>query len=256
MADREDRFLDEVCKNIKYRTVHKEIRAELRSHIRDVSEEYVKTGYSREQAVNTAIARMGSAEEIGKALNRQFCLPFNCRFGLSVWAALVTIAAYLLYPLLYKIHSGTIKIPCASVVIAAIILMFILINVMYLRRGRLKFSVKDIGGVTVGYFIGWTIVQSGLLLASRIVGEYGFYPYMQDVKILFGFPYIPLVLKELSAFAMEYFCLWLCIIIYISAIKSAKMRKSGFIFAARFSGGYFSYVDVDDSFYGQRSADK
>lgn len=253
MIDREEAFLDEVCSKVKYKTAHKEIRAEMRSHIKELSEECQKASLSREQAVDAAVRRMGDAEEIGRELNRLYRLPFNCRFGLSIWAALMTITAYLLYPPLYKIYDHTIKAPCPTVCILGAILIFMLGNIMYLRRGRLIFSLKDIGCTAIGFIIGWVIVQSGLLLVSEMMGIRGFYPYMSDVKILFASPYVPLVLKELSVFAMEGFCLWICIMVYMSAIKSKKVRKSGFIFAACFPGGYFAHVEVDDNFYGQRS---
>lgn len=73
-------YVDDVCSQIKFREIHQEIKLELKAHIEDIVEEYVSKGLSKNEAVNKAINQMGSADVVGKQLNRihkprhSFCL--------------------------------------------------------------------------------------------------------------------------------------------------------------------------------------
>ena len=64
-------FLDEVCRHIRCRAVHKEIRRELSLHIEDLTEAYLKQGMDEEDAARRAVLDMGSGEAIGRQLNDQ-----------------------------------------------------------------------------------------------------------------------------------------------------------------------------------------
>lgn len=63
-------FLDEVCKQIKYKKIHKEISTEIQDHINQLMEEYKEYGMSEEEAVEKAVKQMGSPVEIGKELHK------------------------------------------------------------------------------------------------------------------------------------------------------------------------------------------
>lgn len=63
-------FINNVCKEIKYEPVRKEISEELTSHIQDIKEEYLNKGINEQEAEQKAVSQMGIAEDIGKKLNK------------------------------------------------------------------------------------------------------------------------------------------------------------------------------------------
>lgn len=63
-------FLNTVCDQIKYKPIRGNISDELKSHIEEKRDEYVTYGLSCQEAEERAILQMGSAEEIGKNLNK------------------------------------------------------------------------------------------------------------------------------------------------------------------------------------------
>ena len=63
-------FLENVCNEIKYKPIRKDISEELELHIQDIKEEYIASGMNDNEAEEKAVSNMGDAEEIGKKLNR------------------------------------------------------------------------------------------------------------------------------------------------------------------------------------------
>lgn len=63
-------FLNNVCKEIKYEPAKKAISEELELHMKEIKEDYIKDGIDEITAEEKAVYRMGSAEEIGKSLNK------------------------------------------------------------------------------------------------------------------------------------------------------------------------------------------
>ncbi|MGH4123480.1 MAG: FtsW/RodA/SpoVE family cell cycle protein [Clostridium sp.] len=62
-------YIDYVCSFVKYKEAHKEIKAELSSHIEDIVDEYTESGMSQEEAGIKAVSRMGDSDILGKQLN-------------------------------------------------------------------------------------------------------------------------------------------------------------------------------------------
>lgn len=63
-------FIENVCKQIKYKPIRKDIAEELTVHIREIKEEYISNGIDEEIAEENAISHMGNPEGIGKILNK------------------------------------------------------------------------------------------------------------------------------------------------------------------------------------------
>lgn len=63
-------FLNTVCEQIKYKPIRNSISEELENHIEESKENYIEEGMQEEEAEEKAITQMGSAEEIGKSLNK------------------------------------------------------------------------------------------------------------------------------------------------------------------------------------------
>ena len=63
-------FLNIVCEQIKYKPIRNSISEELKKHIEESKENYIKEGLDEKEAEEKAITQMGDAEEIGKSLNK------------------------------------------------------------------------------------------------------------------------------------------------------------------------------------------
>ncbi|MCH5209370.1 MAG: hypothetical protein J1F01_00220 [Oscillospiraceae bacterium] len=215
-------FLERMCDEVQYKSVHKDLWDEIKSHIEEMAEEYEAFGYDHDTSMNMAASRMGNAREIGEMFNKHYRLPFNKRYGLMIWSALVTILIYLGYPLIYKINNYTINFGRrGSLVIFAILALFAVINVLYLRRGELRITLRDFGWITLGFFAGWAAVIAVLLIAGAFSTPWH-YAYFPDVKIPIAPVYVPLLPKNEMVFGVEYFCIWFCFIFYMVAVKSRK----------------------------------
>ncbi|MFD1953368.1 FtsW/RodA/SpoVE family cell cycle protein [Paenibacillus thailandensis] len=65
-----DEFLDQVCKPVKAKEMHPDIRQEITAHLEERIEELISEGMTEEEAVRMAIARMGSPEEVGRQFHQ------------------------------------------------------------------------------------------------------------------------------------------------------------------------------------------
>lgn len=78
-------FLDDVCRHVRAKELHPEIREELSSHIADRAESLQFEGYGEEAALQEAVHQMGSSVAIGKNLQQAHRPLVN-------WKMLVIIA--------------------------------------------------------------------------------------------------------------------------------------------------------------------
>ena len=62
-------YLNNVCKLIKNKKVHNEIKEELLDHINDIIEDYLEIGMSLDVATDKALIQIGDAKVIGHDLN-------------------------------------------------------------------------------------------------------------------------------------------------------------------------------------------
>lgn len=63
-------YIEEVCKLIKNKRVHEDIKYELIDHIEEIIEDYRDVGLTEEEAIDKAIIQMGSSEIVGRNLNQ------------------------------------------------------------------------------------------------------------------------------------------------------------------------------------------
>lgn len=63
-------YINNVCKLIKNKKVHSEIKEELSGHINDIIEDYLEIGMSLDTATTKALNQMGNVETIGHDLNK------------------------------------------------------------------------------------------------------------------------------------------------------------------------------------------
>lgn len=223
-------FIESMCDEIRYKPIHQELRAEIKAHIEEMAEEYMAFGYDYDTSMNIAASHMGNAKEIGEMMNKEYRMPFNSRFGLMLWAIIMTAAVYLCYPVIFRLYHGTIRIGhYNTIIIIAILLLFIFANVRYLRRGRMIITVRDMLQISAGFITGWIFSMLVLLIPAKIIGIGSRYFYMPMVKIPIAFPYAPLLPKQYEIFGVEAFTWWFCLIAYMFSVKSRKKIKP-FIF--------------------------
>ena len=65
-------FINDVCKEIKYKPANKLIAEELKGHIEDIKSEYLCKGATEKEAEEKAVEQMGDAKQIGKKLNKMY----------------------------------------------------------------------------------------------------------------------------------------------------------------------------------------
>lgn len=63
-------YINDICKLIKNKKVHNEIKEELLDHINDIIEDYLEIGMSLDVATDKALMQMGNSEVIGHDLNK------------------------------------------------------------------------------------------------------------------------------------------------------------------------------------------
>lgn len=230
MSDRINDFLDKICASVKYKTMHSEIREEFKNHIDEAVFEFETFSRGHEAAVNMSLSKLGNATEIGEELNRQYRMPFDNKFGLAIWSGIVTLIVYTAYPLIYKIQNRTINLRGYET--AAVIMLIVLlglVNFFYLRRGRLKISVRDWLHIMIGFLSGW-VISMVLLLSTSCISKYGYYLYCTDVKIPFAPLYIPFLPKDHLVFGLEFFLLVVLFYGVYDSRKKSKKNKTVFCF--------------------------
>lgn len=219
-------FIESMCDEIRYKPIHRELKAEIKAHIEEMAEEYMAFGYDYDTSMNIAASRMGNAREIGEMMNKEYRMPFNSRLGLMFWAAIVTAVVYLGYPLIFRLYHGTIRIGhYNTVIIITMLALFMYANIRYLRRGRMMITVRDMLQISAGFIIGWVFSMLVLLISAKIMGLDTRYFYMPAVKIPLAFPYAPLLPKQYEIFGVEAFTWWFCMIAYMISVKSRKKIK-------------------------------
>lgn len=62
-------YIVSVCSEIKYRTIHRQIRIELEDHFTELIEDFLALGLSKDDAINKALEQMGDAKLVGQKLN-------------------------------------------------------------------------------------------------------------------------------------------------------------------------------------------
>ncbi|CAH1217012.1 Peptidoglycan glycosyltransferase MrdB [Paenibacillus allorhizoplanae] len=80
-------FLKQVCREIKAKEVHSEVRLELESHLQELIEEKLSSGFDLDAAVKESISQMGTPDVIGQ----QFHLAHRPRFNWGLLAVVVTL---------------------------------------------------------------------------------------------------------------------------------------------------------------------
>ncbi|OAS15685.1 FtsW/RodA/SpoVE family cell cycle protein [Paenibacillus oryzisoli] len=78
-------FLKQVCREIKAKEVHKEVRMELQSHLEELIEDKLSNGVELDAAIKESIAQMGMPDAIGQ----QFHLAHRPRFNWGLLAVVV-----------------------------------------------------------------------------------------------------------------------------------------------------------------------
>jgi cell division protein FtsW (lipid II flippase) len=63
-------YLSCVCCQIRNSKIHSDIQEEVRGHIEEIAQEYMEGGFSKNEAINNAMAQMGDASLIGREFNK------------------------------------------------------------------------------------------------------------------------------------------------------------------------------------------
>ena len=223
-------FLDGVCKQVKYRSLHNEIRSELSEHILEIEE---NENLTTEQAVFV----MGDPTDIGKSINANHRMPFNSRYGLHIWAAIITAVICLAYPYLKTLAKTNIGFGIMLVIITA----YSVLCGFAIRRTNARITIRDVAGVAAGSFIG-NVLTLALIYAVSLLFTKGTYLYFQSVYIPFGINLDALTFLVVTVLwsALVYWCSCKLIIrqkFGDRVVNGALVYDEDFIFGYKFSWG-------------------
>lgn len=62
-------YLVQVCRHVKARDVHRDIKVEMQNHLDELVEDKLNEGLSEDEAVRAALVQMGDPDQIGKQLH-------------------------------------------------------------------------------------------------------------------------------------------------------------------------------------------
>ncbi len=214
-----------------------EIRDELTSHIEELTEQFKSTygDYAEEMAIRT----MGDAKELGKKINNQYCMPFNSRYGIAIWTFINTTLIFLLYPIWIYIWN---RFPTKVTFIAVAVLAYAVLNLLYLKRGHFRCSLRDWRDILIGTLLGAGVSIGGLLIASSFF-KFGYYPYGAMCKIPIKWDFVnrdmPMIL----------FSFWVSWIIYMLSLGKPKYKNGELWFVPIYRGNIScgNFMNIKDS---------
>ena len=194
-------YLNNVCKEIKYEPAKKAISEELELHMKEVKENYINDGIDEKIAEEKAVNQMGSAEEIGKSLNKIHKPQLD-------WKLLILIAiliGFSLFISILKESTGNDTYLASS--IAYMIIGFAISIIIYLYDYRklkkhsfllylfatiiLLLSLEDYGGTTIRgipciFICGYSFFPGTITVILYVIAFIGFVvDYNKDNVIKF-----------------------------------------------------------------------
>ncbi|WP_058301913.1 FtsW/RodA/SpoVE family cell cycle protein [Gorillibacterium timonense] len=95
-------YLDQVCKQVRAKAMHPELRLELLGHLEETVEELDKEGLREDSAIQAALQQMGDPRTVGE----EFDQAHRPRFDVGFFAAIV-ILALLGIALAFSVNSAT-----------------------------------------------------------------------------------------------------------------------------------------------------
>ena len=223
-------FLEKVCAQVKYRSIHSEIRNELSEHVLEIEE-------NENLTTEQAIAVMGDPTEIGKSINANYRMPFNSRCGLYIWSAIITAVICLAYPYLKALSQTNIGFGIMLIIIAA----YSVLCGFAIHRSNTRISLRDISNVAIGSIAG-TILTLAVVYAFSFLFKQRVYPYSQNVYIPFGINLNALTFLTVLVLwsALVYWCSCKLVIrkkLNDRVVNGALVYDNDFIFGYKFSMG-------------------
>lgn len=104
-------YINEVCNQINNKRVHNEIKVELKAHLEEKANEYLKSGKSEEEALKEAINEMGSSKHVGDEINKLHqCNTEWGLVGISITLVLLSIGIMTFFQIngdFYRIFHGS-----------------------------------------------------------------------------------------------------------------------------------------------------
>lgn len=133
-------YLNIVCEQIKYKPIRNDISEELKVHIEECKDNYIKDGMKENEAELKAVSQMGEAETLGKQLN--------------------------------KIHRP--KLDIKLILIIGMVLFFSIL-VALTRANSLNYDIKDLNGVSYYETEQTQMSKYFIVLAVGLVASIGVY---------------------------------------------------------------------------------
>ncbi|MEK3972057.1 permease prefix domain 1-containing protein [Bacillus sp. FSL M7-0558] len=137
-----EKYMKNVCKRVKNKDVHLEIKLELMDHLYTLKEEAMNAGMSEEEAVDQALEQIGDATILGAQLHETHKTEMDLKMFLLVLAA-CSFGLLIMYFLQFhseftNLQDMNIFYKSLAFYLVGLVLMFVLFSFDY--RRLLKYS--------------------------------------------------------------------------------------------------------------------
>lgn len=169
-------FLEKVCKEIRYKGIHRSIRRELTDHIEDQKSEYISQGMEEEAATLKAVQQMGDPYVVGRQLDKTHRPK-------TEWSILIIAALFVVVSGVIQYFFSQISEPYSE----GMFLHFL----MYAPIGIAAFALLYFFDYTwlgrharhVFFILFAMTIAGGLVSTTKINGSYTFITYASLVLI-------------------------------------------------------------------------
>lgn len=155
-----ENFIEKVCNEIKYKSVKENISEEIRNHMNEEKESYLKTGLDEKTAEENTVSNMGSPQIIGQNLNKIHRPKLN--LNLIIIAILILLCgiavSYSLSKTIYKNNFGSESWFAENIVyvISSLIIAILIYFCDYTRLKKYSFHIFSIT-TTLGIILIYTM---------------------------------------------------------------------------------------------------
>ncbi|MGV2621865.1 UNVERIFIED_CONTAM: FtsW/RodA/SpoVE family cell cycle protein [Halobacillus marinus] len=246
-------YIDKVCRRIKNKSLHQEIKLEIEDHLMELKENALRNGCSEEEALDQAFSQMGDPDEIGKQLHRTHRRKVEMTIILPVFITSIVgllsmyfiqsytpdgmIGSIFTNSLIYYLAGAALLavfycldysriLRCSSYIYAGAILILLLSLFIGVRAGGAPYldigiAMLDVSGI------------SALIVGVALAGIFESWNWKKpaDGVIGIGILVLPVVLLAMMGVVSYTLCLLICLVV-MTASGAGFRQVTGFVTAS------------------------
>lgn len=180
--NRED-YLNSICEKIKCKNKRKSIYDELETHIEETKNEFIKLGFSKEQAEKQALKEMGNSNEIAKSFNKIYKVHIDY-LSIIIMLILLLINIFITNMLVKEHFMQNVNSLYINIFIGGIIAIPIfIINYKKLEKYAILIFLIGLLFSWISYFI----IQYKLLISKSIIDNPIYFSYISILLYIIAY---------------------------------------------------------------------